>query len=57
MVSAILVTEDNSVAAMAATMEGQTANQIDDETMTATKDPTNWKQLLGDDRRLRSSLS
>ena len=57
MASAIPATEDNSAAAMAATMEGQTAKEMDDEAMTATKVPTNWKQLLGDDRRLRSSLS
>ena len=37
---------------------GQTAKEMDDEAMTATKVPTNWKQLLGcDGRRLRSSLS
>ena len=46
-----------SAAAMAATMEGEIANEMDDESMTATKVPTNWKQLLGDDRRLWSSLS
>ena len=36
---------------------GQSAHKMDDEAMTATKVPTNWSQLLGDDRRLRSSLS
>ena len=36
---------------------GQTAKKMDDEAMTATTVPTTWKQLLGDDRRLMSSLS